>query len=71
MCICIKDICYNIYYCLYECFYPSSTIKSIRQVLFIDEERGFIYYNQLPTTYDYNNNNNNNNESTRNNSVEF
>ena len=54
MCICVKDICYNIYYCIYEIFCPPDKDRYPKvKELFIDEERGLVYYNQLPTIYEY------------------
>ena len=58
--MCIKDICYNMYYCLYETFHSlngngcDNNNNSVqRKVLFVDEEKGLIYYNKLPSSYDY------------------
>ena len=55
--MCIKDICYNMYYCIYETFHSlngnNHNISVQRKILFVDEENGFIYYNKLPSSYDY------------------
>lgn len=66
--MCIKDICYNMYYCLYETFHSlngngnssdNNNNKSVqRKVLFVDEEKGLIYYNKLPSNYEYDYNHN-------------
>ncbi len=54
MCICIKNICINIYYCFFEmCNKQNKKIQILSSEWFIDEERGLVYYNQLPENYDY------------------
>lgn len=57
MCICIKNICINIYYCFFEmCDKQNTKIQILSSEWFIDEERGLVYYTQLPENYDYDGN---------------
>ena len=51
--MCIRDICYTIYYQIIECWYSKPDPIKPRQ-LFIDEERGLVYYDNLPEIYNYN-----------------
>ena len=51
--MCIRDICYTIYYQIIECWYSKPEPPQQRQ-LFIDEERGLVYYDNLLEIYNYN-----------------